>query len=609
MMQAEPSELERRYRRLLRAFPRGYRQHRGEEMLATLLEGAGPGQTRPTAADIADLMQAALRERLGLHAAPDLQAALRLVGPFCLAVAAGFAVSSWSVNPASPMFALVAGVWLMAVLAAVMLPRLTAAAIAVAWTVTGGVIVSTLGSADQGVIALGLDEADLSRLHPYAFAVVAICGLIALISSLTVAWRLSRFVRAGLAVTVTAAIGLSVLVGRLGHGDTPWAPLVVRYPEWMTAVSLVPFALLAAGLVAVIWRRSTMLLWAGLLLLVPYPAMVPWTMRPLDIGFLQTVPLYRLWAPGASLLVPFEAGVLALGEGRLVGCTVLGATAALAVFLADVNRRAPRPRDGRSALSALSGVALGMLGGVCLYVAAYAGYQRLIGVRSPTTSFYPLQAVAASGGIGPLTPAVVLPVGLTVVVALATPLLPRWLRAPVVLATTVWLLNAPARGPIIPFSRFGFVDVIDAPSPGSVDVFRACVVLLALVALADLRVRWRTVAAPMAATLAVCAWLAWLNPYNGSTDATMWQLSVLYCLSAAVLVLALWWALVVIVRADQGWVGGLLAFTAGLMWFALQLWWIVTDHTELELSLASVIPAVLAGRILFRARLRARGTA
>ncbi|MGA4993022.1 hypothetical protein [Nonomuraea bangladeshensis] len=55
------SSLESRYRRLLAAYPRGHRARHEEEMLGVLLAGAGPGQTRPRPADVADLLWGALR--------------------------------------------------------------------------------------------------------------------------------------------------------------------------------------------------------------------------------------------------------------------------------------------------------------------------------------------------------------------------------------------------------------------------------------------------------------------------------------------------------------------------------------------------------------------
>ncbi|BCJ76580.1 hypothetical protein CS0771_61240 [Catellatospora sp. IY07-71] len=57
--------LARRYRRLLLGYPRAYRRERGEELLATLLEAAPPGRTRPAAREAANLIGHGLRARLG----------------------------------------------------------------------------------------------------------------------------------------------------------------------------------------------------------------------------------------------------------------------------------------------------------------------------------------------------------------------------------------------------------------------------------------------------------------------------------------------------------------------------------------------------------------
>jgi hypothetical protein len=57
-------ELERSYRRLLWAYPRFYRRHRGLEMVTTMLDAAEPGQTRPTRAEVRHLLLSGLRCRL-----------------------------------------------------------------------------------------------------------------------------------------------------------------------------------------------------------------------------------------------------------------------------------------------------------------------------------------------------------------------------------------------------------------------------------------------------------------------------------------------------------------------------------------------------------------
>ena len=57
------SALERRCRRLLRAYPAGYRAERGEEILGTLLESAPDGRTRPGRREVAALVLGGLRVR------------------------------------------------------------------------------------------------------------------------------------------------------------------------------------------------------------------------------------------------------------------------------------------------------------------------------------------------------------------------------------------------------------------------------------------------------------------------------------------------------------------------------------------------------------------
>ncbi|MEU8327467.1 hypothetical protein [Micromonospora sp. NPDC048839] len=61
-------DLERRYRRLLAVYPWEHRRAYEDEMLAVLLAGARPGQRRPAAADVRNLVGAGLRARLRVSA-------------------------------------------------------------------------------------------------------------------------------------------------------------------------------------------------------------------------------------------------------------------------------------------------------------------------------------------------------------------------------------------------------------------------------------------------------------------------------------------------------------------------------------------------------------
>lgn len=60
------TSLERRYRRLLRAYPAAYRRRRGDELLATLLEAAAPRQRRPTLRETLSLLGGGLSARAGV---------------------------------------------------------------------------------------------------------------------------------------------------------------------------------------------------------------------------------------------------------------------------------------------------------------------------------------------------------------------------------------------------------------------------------------------------------------------------------------------------------------------------------------------------------------
>ncbi|GIH17055.1 hypothetical protein [Rugosimonospora africana] len=57
--------LERRYRRLLRLYPKAYRRERGAEILATLLDAAESGHPRPLRREVAALVVSAMRVRFG----------------------------------------------------------------------------------------------------------------------------------------------------------------------------------------------------------------------------------------------------------------------------------------------------------------------------------------------------------------------------------------------------------------------------------------------------------------------------------------------------------------------------------------------------------------
>ena len=76
MNQGVVDSLERRYRRLLVAYPVAYREERAEEIIATLLSAAEPGRHMPSVGEVLDLVSNGLRTRVRLYrrAGADLAA-------------------------------------------------------------------------------------------------------------------------------------------------------------------------------------------------------------------------------------------------------------------------------------------------------------------------------------------------------------------------------------------------------------------------------------------------------------------------------------------------------------------------------------------------------
>lgn len=83
--------LEASYRRLLRAYPRSWREERGEELLAVLLEWAPDHQTRASVREAIDLIWNGLRARFGGGGGPGARLLAERVST--LSLAGGAAVS------------------------------------------------------------------------------------------------------------------------------------------------------------------------------------------------------------------------------------------------------------------------------------------------------------------------------------------------------------------------------------------------------------------------------------------------------------------------------------------------------------------------------------
>jgi hypothetical protein len=83
---APQAELERRYRRLLRLYPREFRARRADEMIGVLMASAVVGQRKPARGDVGDIVRGSLRARVrGPRGGwPFALAAFALVAPLFL---------------------------------------------------------------------------------------------------------------------------------------------------------------------------------------------------------------------------------------------------------------------------------------------------------------------------------------------------------------------------------------------------------------------------------------------------------------------------------------------------------------------------------------------
>ena len=276
------TELERRYRRLLRAYPVDYRRERGDEIVGTYLDLAGPDRRWPSLTEAADLGRAGLRQRLRAAGAADLISGVRLAGLLALTTAA-FLASFWVLaeqqeppfGAGAPMFGPFVSVgivawcgWLLAALVAAIAPgRPARAAITVALLATVAVpVVSALAGVPRppllvlapqvalGVLALAIDD-DLpapARTLPVTATIVG--GLLYYVMGLGAHWGAYRGGGEEFLPPTGTVLLLVVLLLAIGQGmrrDTRggWAVMALLTPVGLLNVHLLAGAVdgLASG--------------------------------------------------------------------------------------------------------------------------------------------------------------------------------------------------------------------------------------------------------------------------------------------------------------------------------------------------------------------------
>jgi hypothetical protein len=249
------ARLERRYRRLLRAYPADYRAERGDEIVGTYLDTVGAERRWPHARDVADLLAGGFRQHLRARHGRGLETGAPLAATLALAagtVLAAFWLLWIEVYPAPAGHSPAAVAWLAwlaaALVAAVRPGRAARVAVLVA-------LVATVAVA--GAPLAGQHRPPLLVLVPQAAL-----GLVGL--ALPV-----RPGPAGRLLPLLAGLATAAFV--LLAGPASALPFAYRW----YAGDLLPgggVALLAAGLAVAAGyavRRDARGLWATLLLLPP----------------------------------------------------------------------------------------------------------------------------------------------------------------------------------------------------------------------------------------------------------------------------------------------------------------------------------------------------
>jgi hypothetical protein len=406
--------LERRYRRLLLAYPAEYRRERGDEIVGILLDDAPPGRTRPDWREAVDLVLGGLRRRAGLDVVPGLAAGARTAAPYALALAAGlsgFLLLSFEGVPRLPVFEVIlrplrpanswptVGIvsylcWLYA-LGAYSFGRPTAARTALGLATVASATVPLLAA------AIGLDRPPL-----WTVGTLTAFGLIALVGYRPPPPR-ERAATA--ACAAAAAVGATALLA---------ARMPSRQPGWhgyyqpaITISGLLVAAALAVVLLrAVRARPATPWLWAALLIGLPGAWLGPWRLEP------QTAEAARAAnAAGDADWFGFGAPHFGrLAQTLLGACVVVVAMGWLRERLALNATAEPRLRRLGRAATAATGWAAGL--------SAFLWYVDAGPLAPPVFAAWLLAALAAPSPLRARRLAVVLALGVTALAPLCSAL-------------------------------------------------------------------------------------------------------------------------------------------------------------------------------------------
>ncbi|CCH20392.1 hypothetical protein [Micromonospora lupini] len=306
------TDLERRYLRLLAAYPADYRRARGAEIVGTYLDLAAPGRRWPSPADAADLLRGGLRQRVRAAGAVDLMPGVRLAATVALLTATTLA-GVWVVLELRP--APIAGfgeptlgpfvslgivawtAWGLAALAHALAPgRWTRRAVALALLLTAALVPAgaltglprpplfvLLPQIGLGLVALGAADRLPASLRAVPLIAAGGAGLLGatlmsrnMFSASYYTWTVVPVLPTAAVVVLALALLLAAGLGLRGDLRGGWALLILLTPVGLLALQPLAGALDTAPVEVV--PSWTALAATAVLVALVGPALLPLTL-------------------------------------------------------------------------------------------------------------------------------------------------------------------------------------------------------------------------------------------------------------------------------------------------------------------------------------------
>lgn len=300
-MTANHEVLEQRYRRLLRVYPGRYRRERGEEIVGTYMDCAAEDRKRPTLADVGDIAKAGLLQRLR-YAPEGLPGGMRVAAAAALSVVTAVSfVFTLRVEMSPP-----AGGTEFDAFGAFQSPAVILWAL---WMAVGLSAAFLPGRVTRGLVfvpmAATLAYIPIAYLTYYASPPMFSVIPLAVFGALVLAWPKTPHWTMRVAPPVSLLLALGAFGITEPHRTYRTGDAVLDLP---VIVLLVLGAMVIAGVVEYLTRRTTRTLWAASVLLLPAIWFATYSLA----GTRMSAGYWNLAASGSYVTTAVKFGLMAL---------------------------------------------------------------------------------------------------------------------------------------------------------------------------------------------------------------------------------------------------------------------------------------------------------